>query len=396
MEEHTIRPGDVAFGLAAVFLFGTFAATYGWHIDIAFLCLCMLAAGTIVYVPGMRSKRFFILVAAALFTFPLSVFYYHLRVPAKAESAAFPTAAAVNPVFTRAAAVFEGALPYRQASLLAGIVSGSTTVLAPDVKAAMSRSGTSYLIGMYGYKIYLLVGAVFEACKRFCPRRVAALLAMTAVALFVALANAPVSALRAGVMAGLAMLAEMSGRKFNARIALMYTALLMAVFDPAILGSGGFILSFMSLVGIYALAPALGTLLPAAAVGGNKDGFLSWRSHLTVTAAVNLAIMPVVCVTYGDFPAISFISNFLVAPPFGAVIGMGIALAVAGNLFAGAATIFAPVLNILLSYQLFIMDTFARAAWTIPAVFSSPFLLAAYYSALAWFAFRRVPAARPS
>lgn len=397
MEEYTIRSGDAAFGFAAMFLFGIFAATSGWDADIIFLCLCALAGGALFYFPRLRSKSSYTLIAFAIFVFPLSVFYYHLRVPVVEKAPSFTASATVNPLLTSAIAVFERTLPERQASLLAGIISGSTTALAPDVKLAMSQSGTSYIIGMYGYKIYLLAEIVRAACKKFCSRRIASFLAIAVIASFIAVANAPLSALRAGVMAGLAMLAEATGRKFNARIALMFTAACMVFFDPTVMISGGFLLSFMSLVGIYALAPPFKELLRTKEKSGGSNGgngIFAWKSHLVTTVAVNLAIMPIVSVMYGDFPTISFVSNFLIALPFGAVIGMGIALAMVGSLFAAATIAITPILNVLLSYQLLIVKIFSGITWSIPALFSSPVSLGIYYAVLAWCAFRFAPASR--
>jgi competence protein ComEC len=384
MEEYLIRSGDVAFGLAAVFLFGALAATYGWDIDVIFLCLCAVAAAAVFYFPVLRSRALGALIAFALFIFPLSVFYYHVRVPPMTGSPSFVAPAAVNPVFTRIVAIFGNTLPYRQASLLAGMVTGSTTVLAPDVKIAMSQSGTSYIIGMYGYKIYLLAETVRAACKRFLSRRLASLLVIVALSIFIAAANAPISALRAGIMAGLAMFAETFGRKFNTRNALIFTAALMVFFDPAVLGSGGFLLSFMSLVGIYALAPSFKALLN---IDRSGNGALAWRSNLATTTAVNLAIMPIVSMLYGEFPAISFVSNFFIALPFGALIAMGIALATIGSIFTATTVLITPVLDLLLSYQLLVIRIFSGLAWSVPALFSSPVAIIAYYSVLGWLAF---------
>ena len=396
MEEYMIRSGDAGFGFAAVFLFGIFTASSGWDADIIFLCLCALGVGTLFYFPNLRTKLCGTLIAFAIFVFPLSIFYYHLRVPMASKAPSFAAFATINPLFAYAIAVFERTLPERQASLIAGIISGSTTALAPDVKLAMSQSGTSYIIGIYGYKIYFLAEAVRSLGKKFFSRRMTSLLAIVVVASFIAIANAPISALRAGIMTALAILAETTGRKFNARIALMFTAACMIFFDPTVMASGGFLLSFMSLVGIYALAPSLKELLQINGKEGNNgggDGMFGWKSHLVTTIAVNLTIMPIASVMYGDFPAISFVSNFLIALPFGAIIGLGIVLAVMGNLFTTAIAMITPVLNFLLSYQLLIVKIFSRASWSIPALFSSPVVLGIYYAALAWYALRFAPSA---
>lgn len=356
MEPYIIRNGDAVFGLAGIFLLGIVVAAFGWNVMLCFWCLCAMATIALVSIPGLRSKPSYILVVLALCIFLLSVIYFHLKV----QSAVVKnTTTTINPLFTRAIAIFNAYLPYRQASLLGGIISGSTAALAPDVKTAMTRSGTSYIVGMYGYKIYLLAEMVREVGKRFLPRTITSLCALFAIGSFVAVANAPISALRAGVMAGIVALAEACGRKFNARIALMATAALMTIFDPSLLQSGGFLLSFMSLVGIYALGPLFKKLLKIERGG---TGIFGWKGHLVMTFAVNLAIFPVVYMLYGDLPIVSFASNFFIAIPFGMTIALGVALAVLGGIFSPAVTIVAPALNFLLSCQLWIIDIFASFA----------------------------------
>jgi hypothetical protein len=81
----------------------------------------------------------------------------------------------------------------------------------------------------------------------------------------------------------------------------------------------------------------------------------------------------------------------LIAIPFGAVIALGIALAAIGSIFSAATLIVTPILNVLLAYQLFVVDIFSGVSWPVPAWFSSPIILGAYYCALAWFVFRRTP-----
>jgi len=98
------------------------------------------------------------------------------------------------------------------AGLLAGITLGGSNGISKGLKDLMAASGTSYIVSMYGYKLYVLAWAVEETLKHRISRRGRSLIAGAVMALFVAMAGGSVVVLRAALMVGFAFIAKEIGR----------------------------------------------------------------------------------------------------------------------------------------------------------------------------------------
>jgi len=86
--------------------------------------------------------------------------------------------------------------------------------------------------------------------------------------------------IRAAVMGALVVMAQESGRIFDVRNAIMLAGFLMVLYNPKILVFDiGFQLSFLALLGIVYLKPALQKLSRMK----ESPGFLSWRDNLLTT-----------------------------------------------------------------------------------------------------------------
>jgi predicted membrane metal-binding protein len=172
----------------------------------------------------------------------------------------------------------------------------------------------------------------------------------------------------------------------------MLAAAAILVADPSAWQSSAFILSFLSLAGIYLLAPPMRLFLREHA----KPDVLGWHYHLAAAVAVNAAIAPVIAVAVGQFPLISFVSNILIAPSLGTALVSGAALALPGARF-----IFAPIVRLVLLYEIAVSRFFAAAPFMISgSLFPLP-AVAIYYLILAGFAIRyasqgRVAVRRPA
>jgi competence protein ComEC len=267
--------------------------------------------------------------------------------------------------------------PTDQAALLSAIIIGTTNTLGADLKEQMNTSGTSYIVGMYGYKIALIGLFLSGLLKDFLPRKYLLLITLIAIALFIFISGASVSAIRAGIMGSLALLASALGRKFVARNALTFTAFIMALFDPRILAEPAFQLSFLSYVGIYHLGPPLKRLFY-----WNGHGFLEWKQHAMLSLSTNLAIVPVVMNTFGGFSLTSFISNILIMIPWALIIFFGLVIVAIGSLLPSLVFFLIPMVNLLLGYELFIIHLFASFVIPIPNVFTSTIAIIFYYGTL--------------
>lgn len=369
-----IRKGDIAFAFAAVFILGLAAATFRWNIPVVFSLLIVSGLGALYF---LNIARIWPALLALLLIFSFALWYFHFFTHAEGKPMqAYARKATTVENFPTT--IFGTVLPPRQSELAGAIMSGSASALDADLKAQMSASGTSYIIGMYGYKINIFAAAIFGAGKRFFSRRIATIIVVAVVVIFIFVAAAPISAVRAAIMMGLVFLAKAAGRPFHVRNIFTFTAAGMLLFNPTLLGDVGFQLSFLSLLGIFALGPPLRGIF-------NDTGheFLEWKSHAILALAVNAAIMPLVMAEFGDFSATSFVSNFLVTIPFAIVISLAVGIMALALIAPPLATLIAAIENIFLSYQLWVMAFFTRFAVPIPAFFRSGYCAAVYYALIA-------------
>jgi competence protein ComEC len=376
-ETFFIRNGDIAFALAGAFVFGVAAVTFGWNV-LALLSLLVFVSSVVICYFSV--KKLLPTLAAILLVFIFAVGYCHFFTPTKDQTTSTPPQKKSN-ALNFPSAIFSATLPSEQSELLSAIMSGSTSAVDSDLKSQMSISGTSYVVNMYGYKINLFAAALLGVGKRFFSRRIAFIIAAFVVIVFILMAGAPLTAIRAGIMMGLVFLAKISGRQFHTRNVFTFTMAVMLLFDPTLLGNVGFQLSFLSLLGLFVLGPPFKRLFRYT---GHE--LLEWKAHAIMALSVNAAIMPLVMMQFGDFSITSFISNFLITIPLAAVIALALTIAALGCLSLQLAYFAGSIANIFLSYQLWVIKIFSVVVVPIPSIFQSGFFIAAYYFLLAAFA----------
>ncbi len=393
-----VRSADIFHACMASFLLGALVVVHGWNRAMPFF---LLTAVVIVGIASLRiSVRTVMVACGILATFLFSVIYCHARLTLPYSN----TSSYVSGLsLTERLALSRGfaLLSYRNAALLGAFIGGSTRRLPPDMRGGMANSGTSYLVGMYGYKLHLLVETIAAVCAFVVPKMVGKIAGLAMAACFVITAGAPISAVRAGIMIIFVSLAELAGRRADRIAALTLSAFVMVAWDPAVCGSVGFLLSFLSLLGIYTLAPALkecaiiyATRIRSAMVPVVADSRIGrmvgaiFGFHATASAAVNLAILPVIARLDGSFPLISFASNVFAALPFGVMLGLGAGLAAAGVTIPSVAILFIFPLNVILGYETMVIRVTAAVPFDISGIAFPPPVMAIYYAGLMVFAWR--------
>jgi ComEC/Rec2-related protein len=258
---------------------------------------------------------------------------------------------------------------------------GTTGTVSDVLKAEMETSGTSYIVTMYGYKIAIIASALGAALKDHIPRKVLLFITLGSIVLFVLASGGTISAIRAGVMGAFAVIARGTGRVFNPRNALTFAATGMVLINPTLLTDAAFQLSFLSFLGIYYLGPAINNCFHWM-----DEGMLQWKSHAMLSLSTNLAILPIVANTFGEFSVASFISNIFIMIPWLAVISFGGIMVLFGLASPYLAFCTERVVGILLEYELSIIHLFSVVTFPMPAIFGSGFAVTLYYGLLIIFA----------
>lgn len=220
---------------------------------------------------------------------------------------------------------FGEVLPSEESAFLAGLTLGERSDFSKEFKAAMQTSGTTHLVALSGYNVTIIVTNVMLVLAMFFRRKLSLIFTFLFLLGFVLMTGAEASVVRAAIMGALIVIARESGRIFNVRNAVILAGLVMVLINPKILVfDAGFELSFLALLGIIYLEPALRKIFKMK----EGAGVLSWRKNLLTTASAQLMVVPILVQSFGNFSPISLISNVLILEliPFTMALGFVVAL----------------------------------------------------------------------
>lgn len=241
-----------------------------------------------------------------------------------------------------------------EAALLAGITLGERANFDKEFVERMKQSGTTHLVALSGYNITIvamvmvsIVGLGIQGAAKY-------LAACAAIVLFVVMAGAEASAVRAAIMGSVMLFAQYIGRTHSMRNAIAVSALLMVLWNPNVLRYDlGFQLSFMALIGVVYVKPHID-----AVIRKGRDGFMDWRENLSGTTAAQLAVFPLIMHQIGSFSIMAIISNVLLLAFIPMTMLLGFLVGGAGFISIRLATMPALIASVLLKYEIGIIRLF--------------------------------------
>ncbi|HUG29896.1 MAG TPA: ComEC/Rec2 family competence protein, partial [Candidatus Limnocylindria bacterium] len=236
--------------------------------------------------------------------------------------------------FRRSAADgIDRSIPEPEAGLAAGVLIGLRDRVDRDLAAAFTTAGASHVVAISGWNIAIVASALGAIAGGMQRRRRAILTALAILAYVVFVGPSP-SVVRAGAMAGVALLARELGRPGTAAAALGWACAVLLLVDPAFVDDAGFRLSVLATAGIL----AWGSSLTARLAGPEPGRVRRWVAEiLGVSFAAQAATTPIVLLEFGRLslvaPAVNLVVVPLVPPAMAAgalalVVGMTVSLGV--------------------------------------------------------------------
>jgi competence protein ComEC len=289
----------------------------------------------------------------------------------------------------------ERILPNPEAGLLAGIVLGLGHTLPDELLEAFRLAGLTHIIVISGFNIGLVAQAVMVLSQRWAHRWATLCGSLGAVVLFVLLVGPSPPVMRAAWMGGLAILAQLAGRRSHALTALAASCLIMTAGNPLLLWSVSFQLSFVTTLSLILLEPALARRLHDWAAGnaGDDDARRRWfglaRDVLVGTMAAQLATLPLIWAHFGQISLLSLLTNLLVLPLQPAIMALGVLAIGGGLLWLPLGRVLGWLAWPLLHFTIWVARLCARVPWAGLAVAPPPLpVIWALYAVLLLFAWR--------
>ena len=280
----------------------------------------------------------------------------------------------------------QSTLPEPHSSLAGGITIGGKSGLGNDLKDAFVRSSLVHIIVLSGYNV-MVVAEWVMALFALTPLKKQWAIGAGALALilFVGIAGATATAIRAALMAVIALYARATGPTSTAGRALLFVILLMLLWNPLFLVfDPGFGLSVAATAGLIWLAPLIEICLSFM-----KSAF--WKNVVATTLAAQIAVLPLLLYNTGNLSIVAIPTNLLVVPLVPLAMGLSALAGFAGIIFNS----FAPLLGIVLAFPAYLANAYlifmARESAALPfAAFTLPFfpfwLMLLAYAALIYIA----------
>ncbi|HUW01449.1 MAG TPA: ComEC/Rec2 family competence protein [Acidimicrobiales bacterium] len=202
--------------------------------------------------------------------------------------------------------------PRRQA-LFTGFVLGDDRFQHPIDAASFQRAGLTHLLAVSGQNVAFVL-ALFSPVLRRMGLGWRLVLTVAVIALFALMTRFEPSVLRASVMAAVAATAVTMGREASSIRVLALTVGGLVLVDPFLVSSVGFRLSVAASGGILLLSGPI-----ARRLRGPRPVVLA----LSVTAAAQLGVAPLLLATFGPVPIASVPANLLAGPASGPVMMWG-------------------------------------------------------------------------
>lgn len=250
-------------------------------------------------------------------------------------------------------ATYQSFLPGPSSALLSGIVLGSKHNLPPDFYEALKMSGTLHVVVASGMNVTLVAGFLTGLFGYFLKRQWATIASLGGVVFYTALAGFEPPIVRASIMSGLALTAQGFGRQNWGVLSLFLAGYIMLLIKPSLISDLGFQLSFLATAGLLLVKPALSKLERLPLLG----------ESFTTTLAAQLAVLPLLLGTFGQYSLLSLLTNTLVLWTIPWIMGFGAVVGVAGLIFPALGQILAFLLYPFLFYFEIIVGFLGKLGW---------------------------------
>lgn len=248
--------------------------------------------------------------------------------------------------------------------LMGGLILGERAAFSQELRQDFIDTGTIHIVALSGYNVSI-VADWFMKIFSFLPRNFGFGAGIFSVLLFVLMTGANSTAVRAGIMAILALFARATGRNYEAGRGLILAAMAMVLWNPFLLAYDvSFELSVLATVAVIFLAPKI-------------EKYFLWvtqnfglREIVSVTVAAYVFVLPFILYQMGNFSLVALPANILVLPAIPPTMFFGFLTGLAGLLWSGFALPFSVIAELLLSYELGVIRLFANFPF---ASFSFPY-----------------------
>jgi len=245
-----------------------------------------------------------------------------------------------------------------QGSILGAIILGDKQKISEEWKNKLNIAGVRHITAVSGLHVTVLSSILMTLLLWLgFWRQQAFYFAILIITLFVVMTGLQPSAIRAGIMGSLFLIAQYFGRMSSASRAIFFAGAVMLAQNPLLLKLDvGFQLSFLAMLGIIYLLPVFQNCLK----------FIPWlqpKSILAMTFSAYLFTLPILIYNFGYISLVALLVNILIIPLLYWIMIFGFIFAIFGIISPIVGWILSFPAWFLLTYLTKVVDFFSKLPW---------------------------------
>jgi len=246
-----------------------------------------------------------------------------------------------------------------QSSILGAVILGDKRRISGEWKEKLNYAGVRHLTAVSGMHVAILTSVLMTLLIGLgLWRKQAFFVAIILIALFIIMTGLQPSAVRAGIMGGLFLLAQFLGRQNVSSRAVVFAGTVMLAQNPLLLRLDvGFQLSFLAMMGIIYLLPIFQDWLKKI------PNLFQFKNILAMTLSAQVFTLPILIYNFGYLSRIAPITNILIVPFLPYVMVLGFIFAMSGVFWQPLGWVLSWPAWLLLTYAIKIIDSFANVSW---------------------------------
>src|SRR3989338_4911608 len=256
--------------------------------------------------------------------------------------------------------------------LMGGLILGEKASFSQELRQSFVDTGTIHIVALSGYNVTIVAEWFMKLFKQvsLVPQNFGIGMGIFAILLFIIMTGGDSTALRAGVMASLALVARATGRNYDVARALVLAGVGMILFNPFVLVYDvSFQLSFIATVAVIFLTPRI-------------EKYFLWvpenfklRDIVSVTFAAYIFVLPFILYKMGNLSLVALPANILILPfiPFTMLLGFFTSLG--GVISHILAAPLGYISYLFLHYELGVVNFFANLPFAFFSIPNFPLFL---------------------
>jgi competence protein ComEC len=216
----------------------------------------------------------------------------------------------------------QNCLPEKEAGIMSAMILGEKSGLSTEIKDLYKQNGIAHILAISGLHVSLIGAGLFYFLRKFVmPMKAAAGVTTAALFLYGELTGFSVSTQRAVFMMVCVLGARFLGKRYDRLSALALSAVIQLLLNPLILFQSGFLLSYVTVLGIDVfLKPFSQTKLIKSRIGNMILG----------SAGVFFVTFPILLYSYFEWNPYSVWINVLILP----FVSILLVMTIVGSLFS--------------------------------------------------------------